>query len=129
MLLLIRFHESSVVPRLEAVLRRHAEKPVQTDFRNPCRIGRDWFIFDPLRRVTPAERLRRAYPLLDSCTEGARMSTPERLTQIGELAIPLERDVFVRTLLRHRAGTLHDPVGLDDAVGFISVVGKPTGHA
>lgn len=56
------------------------------------------------------------------------MSTPERLTQIGERAIPLERDVFLRTLLRHLAGTLQDVVGLDEAVGFISVVGQTMGH-
>jgi predicted ArsR family transcriptional regulator len=35
--------------------------------------------------------------------------------------------VFLRTLLRELAGTLQDVVGLDDASGFISVVGQRMG--
>lgn len=46
---------------------------------------------------------------------------------IAELSIPLERDVFVRSLLRHLAGTLQDVVGLDQASGFVSVVGQRIG--
>jgi predicted ArsR family transcriptional regulator len=46
---------------------------------------------------------------------------------LNGLAIPLERDVFLRTLLRELAGTLQDVVGLDDASGFISVVGQRMG--
>lgn len=46
---------------------------------------------------------------------------------ISELAIPLERDVFLRNLLRHLAGTLQDVVGLQEASGFISVVGQEIG--
>lgn len=41
--------------------------------------------------------------------------------------LPLERDVFCRTLLRHLAGVLQDVVGLDEASGFISVVGQEMG--
>jgi len=41
--------------------------------------------------------------------------------------VPLERDLFLRTLLRHLAGTLHDVVGLDEASGFVSVVGQKIG--
>lgn len=48
-------------------------------------------------------------------------------TAIRMLPIPLERDVFVRTLLRHLAGTLQDVVGLDEASGFVSVVGQKIG--
>jgi len=40
------------------------------------------------------------------------------------LDIPLERDVFFRTLLRHLAGALADIVGVDEAAGFVSVVGQ-----
>lgn len=40
----------------------------------------------------------------------------------------LERDVFVRTLLRHLAGTLQDVVGLREASGFVSVVGQKMGQ-
>ncbi|MEO8271056.1 MAG: methanogen output domain 1-containing protein [Aureliella sp.] len=46
---------------------------------------------------------------------------------ICELAIPFERDVFLRNLLRHLAGTLQDVVGLQEASGFISVVGQDMG--
>ena len=46
---------------------------------------------------------------------------------IAELSIPLERDVFVRSLLRHLAGTLQDVVGLEQASGFVSVVGQRIG--
>ena len=42
--------------------------------------------------------------------------------------IPLERDVFLRTLLRELAGTLSDVVGLDEASGFVSVVGQRMGQ-
>lgn len=42
--------------------------------------------------------------------------------------LPLERDVFLRTLLRELAGTLQDVVGLDEAAGFVSVVGQAMGR-
>ena len=48
-------------------------------------------------------------------------------TAIRMLPIALERDVFLRTLLRHLAGTLQDVVGLDEASGFVSVVGQRIG--
>lgn len=41
--------------------------------------------------------------------------------------VPLERDVFLRSLLRHLAGTLQDVVGLEEASGFVSVVGQQIG--
>lgn len=47
---------------------------------------------------------------------------------VSELPIPLERDLFLRTLLRHLAGTLQSVVGLDEAAGFISVVGHQMGE-
>jgi predicted ArsR family transcriptional regulator len=43
------------------------------------------------------------------------------------LDVPLERDVFLRTLLRELAGTLQDVVGLEEAAGFVSVVGQRIG--
>jgi predicted ArsR family transcriptional regulator len=52
---------------------------------------------------------------------------PELLPVLSELDVPLERDVFLRTLLRHLAGTLQDVVGLDEAAGFVSVVGQEMG--
>ncbi len=41
--------------------------------------------------------------------------------------VRLERDVFLRTLLRHLSGTLEDLIGLREAEGFISVVGQEMG--
>src|SRR5215212_1105784 len=47
---------------------------------------------------------------------------------VAELDVPLERDIFLRTLLRELAGTLQDVVGLDEASGYISVVGGAIGE-
>ncbi len=53
--------------------------------------------------------------------------SPPPVVPVRELPILLERDVFTRTLLRELAGTLQDVVGLDEASGFISVVGQRMG--
>lgn len=47
---------------------------------------------------------------------------------IEQVEIPLERDIFLRTLLRELSGTLQDVVGLEEASGFISVVGQRIGE-
>lgn len=47
---------------------------------------------------------------------------------VSSLSILLERDVFLRTLLRHLAGTLQNVVGLEETSGFISVVGQEMGE-
>lgn len=39
----------------------------------------------------------------------------------------LDRDLFLRTLVRELAGTLEETVGLEDAAGYISVVGRRMG--
>jgi predicted ArsR family transcriptional regulator len=41
--------------------------------------------------------------------------------------VSLERDVFLRTLVRELAGTLQDVVGLEEASGYVSVVGQRVG--
>lgn len=51
-----------------------------------------------------------------------------REAQIRDLDLDLERDVFLRTLLRELSGTLQDVVGLQEASGFISVVGQTMGR-
>jgi predicted ArsR family transcriptional regulator len=51
---------------------------------------------------------------------------PDRMN-VETLDLPLARDVFLRTLLRHLAGTLQDVVGLEEASGFVSVVGQEIG--
>ena len=47
---------------------------------------------------------------------------------VMDLDIPLERDVFLRSLVRELAGSLEDIVGLDEAAGFISIVGQSIGE-
>jgi predicted ArsR family transcriptional regulator len=47
--------------------------------------------------------------------------------RLSVLNIPLERDGFTRTLLRHLAGTLQDVVGLEEASGFVAIVGQRMG--
>lgn len=54
--------------------------------------------------------------------------TPPGTTTLQALDIPLERDVFLRDLVRELAGTLQDVVGLEEASGFISVVGQRIGE-
>jgi predicted ArsR family transcriptional regulator len=49
-------------------------------------------------------------------------------TAVKDAAVPLERDVFLRTLIRELAGTLQEVVGLDEASGFVSVVGQRVGE-
>lgn len=46
---------------------------------------------------------------------------------IASIDIPLERDLFLRTLIRELSGTLQDVVGLEEASGFVSVVGQRVG--
>lgn len=42
--------------------------------------------------------------------------------------IPLDRDLFLRRLLRELAGTLQDVVGIEEATGYISIVGAAVGE-
>ncbi len=49
-------------------------------------------------------------------------------SRIEEAQIPLERDVFLRSLLRELTGTLEEVVGLEEASGYISVVGGAIGE-
>jgi len=46
---------------------------------------------------------------------------------IADLEIGLDRDVFLRNLLRELSGTLEEVVGFDEASGFISIVGQQIG--
>ena len=48
--------------------------------------------------------------------------------RLSVLDVPLERDVFLRNLLRHLAGTLQEVVGIEEASGFVSVVGQKMGE-
>lgn len=45
-----------------------------------------------------------------------------------ELPVELHRDLFLRKLLRELAGTLQDVVGIEEASGYITVVGRSIGE-
>ncbi|MEM6869397.1 MAG: methanogen output domain 1-containing protein, partial [Cyanobacteria bacterium P01_C01_bin.121] len=49
-------------------------------------------------------------------------------TQIDALDLPIERDQFLRSMIRELAGTLQDIVGIEEAAGFLNVVGARTGE-
>ncbi len=53
--------------------------------------------------------------------------THDTLARLRAADIPLERDLFVRSMIRELAGTLQDVVGLGEAEGFISLVGQRIG--
>jgi len=54
------------------------------------------------------------------------MSEPE--SDIPAADVALDKDRFMRTLIRHLAGTLEEVVGLPEAEGFVSVVGQKMGE-
>jgi predicted ArsR family transcriptional regulator len=47
---------------------------------------------------------------------------------LADADVLLERDLFLRSLLRELAGTLQEVVGLEEASGYISVVGGAIGE-
>jgi len=47
--------------------------------------------------------------------------------EVGGLDIPIDRDLFLRKLLRELAGTLEDVIGVEEASGFVSIVGQRIG--
>lgn len=47
---------------------------------------------------------------------------------VRDLDIPLERDVFLRDALRVLSGALQDIIGLEEASGFVSIVGQTLGE-
>ena len=50
------------------------------------------------------------------------------MSEAAALQVPLERDIFLRRLLRELAGSLQEVVGLEEASGYISVVGAALGE-
>ena len=51
-----------------------------------------------------------------------------KVAEVDEAAIPLDRDIFMRTVLRELTGSLQDIVGMAEASGYISVVGTALGE-
>lgn len=58
----------------------------------------------------------------------ARAGDTEPALAVQRLDIKLERDIFLRSLIRELAGTLEDIVGYDEAAGYISLVGQNIGE-
>jgi predicted ArsR family transcriptional regulator len=56
------------------------------------------------------------------------MTEPALAISMEALPVELERDVFLRSMLRELAGTLQDVVGLEESAGFISIVGQRIGE-
>lgn len=54
--------------------------------------------------------------------------TSSPLPSPSQVSVSLDRDVFLRSLVRELAGTLENVVGLNEASGFISVVGQRIGE-
>lgn len=70
---------------------------------------------------------------IDRTTDETSFSDHAKARELRTLEVslgdaPLERDLFLRTLLRELAGALQDVVGLEDAAGFVSVVGQKIGR-
>lgn len=51
----------------------------------------------------------------------------DQATAVRQLNLPLNRDLFLRTLIRELAGTLEEVVGYEEAAGYISLVGQHMG--
>jgi predicted ArsR family transcriptional regulator len=56
------------------------------------------------------------------------MADATTLNIVGQADVALDRDIFLRTLIRELAGTLEEVVGLKEASGYISVVGRKIGE-
>ena len=54
--------------------------------------------------------------------------SPLTETSVEAANVDLERDTFLRTLVRELSGTLENVVGLKEASGFIRVVGQTMGR-
>ncbi|WNM61813.1 methanogen output domain 1-containing protein [Candidatus Nitrospira neomarina] len=52
----------------------------------------------------------------------------ETKPSVKDLPMHLDRDLFTRVLIRELSGTLQDVVGLEEASGFISLVGQTMGE-
>lgn len=67
-------------------------------------------------------------PTSTSAPAPASASASGTAAAVSAAQVPLDRDLFLRTLVRELAGTLEDVVGLGDAAGFVSVVGQRMGE-
>jgi predicted ArsR family transcriptional regulator len=61
-------------------------------------------------------------------TKGAIMTIASNQSEVQNLDIALNRDEFLRSLIRELAGSLQEVVGLEEASGFVSMVGQRIGE-
>ncbi len=47
-----------------------------------------------------------------------------RNSSVAELSLPVDRDFYLRSVIRELAGTLHDTLGFEEASGLLSLVGQ-----
>jgi len=66
-------------------------------------------------------------PKSTPCTADAA-DDAELARSMRQLDIPLERDLFLRSLIRELAGTLEEIIGYQEAAGYISLVGQRIGE-
>lgn len=55
------------------------------------------------------------------------MGSEQDQKRVEALDVQLERDGFLRSLVRHLSGALQDIVGLNEAAGFVTIVGQRMG--
>ncbi|MBJ6725184.1 methanogen output domain 1-containing protein [Geomesophilobacter sediminis] len=67
-------------------------------------------------------------PEITSAESIPHRGNAETARTIQQLDIPLERDLFMRTLIRELAGTLEEIIGYEEAAGYISLVGQHIGE-
>jgi len=67
-------------------------------------------------------------PELNAILPGEDKAADELAREVQLLNIPLERDIFLRSLIRELAGTLEEIVGYEEAAGYISLVGQNIGE-
>ena len=69
------------------------------------------------------------FSLMKTDNKGVTMNhSIEIIDELKEINVPLERDEFCRTIIRELSGLLEDMVGLEEASGFISIVGQNIGN-
>lgn len=56
-----------------------------------------------------------------------QMSENTQLPVVEKIDVGLDRDRFMRTLVRELSGTLQEVVGLEEASGFVAMVGQSMG--
>lgn len=55
------------------------------------------------------------------------MSRLDSIQNVDTANVPLDRDVFLRNLIRHLAGTMEEVLGINEASCFMSIVGQTLG--